>query len=466
MKKFVYQFLKSTGFVSLTALMLISCDKWIDPDKNINPDAPADVPMNLMMPAIQQAMGYNLSGNDLVRTTNIWMQQFDGIDRQSYTEARYQLTPADDNNIWNAAYTSLFMNSAILISKAENTEGKKSPYNAGVGRVMLATSLGVMTDLFGDMPVREALKGNQNVLKPKFDSQQKIYDTLKVMLDQAILDLGKPASENLVAVKGDVIYAGDVAKWKRAAYTVKARNAMQLSRVNTTTAYNDALTAAASGFTSINDDMRVPWESANHNPIFQFMEQRGDVRMGATLIDMMKSINDPRLPFYAAKDGSGNYTGCVIGSQNGNASAPGPYIAGATASSMIISYAELKFIVAEANFMLAKIPEAKAALLDAVKASVARVTGSSTFDQAWYDTNIGSKTLTLDLIMQQKYIATFGTNQAYADYRRVGLPVIGVPPGAVLPAMPTRYPYPQDEMSYNGANVPSVTISDKLWWDK
>jgi hypothetical protein len=466
MKKFVYKFLKSTGFVFITALMLISCDKWIDTDKNINPDAPADVPMNLMMPAIQQAMGYNLSGNDLVRTTNIWMQQFDGVDRQSYTEARYQLTPADDNNIWNAAYTSLFMNSSILISKAENTEGKYSPYNAGIGRVMLATSLGVMTDLFGDMPVREALRGNQNVLKPKFDTQQKIYDTLKVILDKAIVDLGKASAENLVAVKGDVIYAGDVAKWKRAAFSIKARNAIQLSRVNTTSAYNDALTAAASGFTSISDDMRVPWESANHNPIFQFMEQRGDVRMGATMVDMMKATSDPRLPFYVAKDASGNYTGCVIGTQNGNASSPGAYIAGATASSMIMSYAELKFIVAEASFMTSKLTEAKAALLDAVKASVTRVTGSSTFDQVWYDTNIGSKTLTLELIMQQKYLATFGTNQAYADYRRVGLPVIPIHPGGVLPAIPTRYPYPQDEISYNGANVPNVAISDKLWWDK
>ena len=467
MKKFLNKFLKSTGFVFISALLLISCDNWIDPQTNIDPDSPADVPMNLMLPAIQQAMGYNLSGNDFVRTTNIWMQQFDGVDRQSYTEARYQLTPADVNNIWNAVYTSLLMNSSILVSKAENTTGKESPYNAGIGRVMIATSLGIATDIFGDMPVREALKGDQNVLKPKFDTQQKIYDTIKVILDKAIVDFGKASSANLVTVKGDVIYAGDVAKWKKAAYSIKARNAMQLSRVNSSAAYADALTAAANGFASIGDDMRVPWEVANKNPINKFMTDRGDIRMGAPFVDLMKSISDPRLPFYVAKDGSGNYTGCIIGSQNSSASAPGPYIAGETSPSMIMSYAELKFIVAEANFMTAKIPEAKAALLEAVKASVTRVTGSATaFTQTWYDTNIGSKPLTLDLIMQQKYIATFGTNQAYADYRRVGLPVIGVPPGAVLPAMPTRYPYPQDEISYNGANVPTVTISDKLWWDK
>jgi hypothetical protein len=211
--------------------------------------------------------------------------------------------------------------------------------------------------------------------------------------------------------------------------------------------------------------MMVPWESANHNPVFQFMEQRGDVRMGSTLVDLMASISDPRLPFYCAKDAGGNYTGSVIGSQNENASKPGTYVAGATTPSVIMSYAELQFIVAEANFMLGNTDAAAAALAKAVGASVAKVTGAA-MDQAWYDTNVGSQTLSLEFIMTQKYISSFGTCQAYADYRRVGLPVISVPPGAVLPAMPTRYPYAQDEISYNGANVPTVTISDKLWWDK
>lgn len=464
MKKYLYKFLKIAGLLSLSATMFISCN-WIDPEINVDPDSPSDVPMNLMLPAIQQAMGYNLGGNDFILPTNSWMQQLDGVDRQSYTVSRYQYQPADVNNVWNNVYASILMNTATLINKAEKTEGKYSPYNAGIGKVIMATSLGITTDLFGDMPFRYALKGNENKLTPKFDTQEKIYDTIKVILDGAIADLSKGSTENLVAVKGDVIYAGNVSKWKKAAYSVKARNAMQLSKVKTT-AYTEALAAVANGFTSNSDDMSVPWESANHNPIFQFMEQRTDVRMGATLVDMMTSLSDPRLPFYAAKDGSGNYTGSVIGSQNGEASKPGAYIAGETAPSVIMSYAELKFIEAEANFMLNKTTEAKASLVEAVKASVTKVTGSTTFDQAWYDSKIGGQTLSLELIMTQKYIATFGTNQAYADYRRVGLPVIPVPTGAVLPAMPTRYPYPQDEISYNAANVPNAKISDKLWWDK
>jgi hypothetical protein len=465
MRNYLYKFVKFAGLMFVSALVLVSCDQWIDTDINIDPDAPADVPMNLMLPAIEQAVGFNIAGNDIVLTTNNWMQQFDGIDRQSKTISRYQYFPADVNNIWNSIYSSILINSKILIDKAENTEGQYSPYNAGIGKVLMATSLGVSTDLFGDMPFRDALKGDKNVLTPKFDTQEKIYDTIKVILDGAIADLGKAATENLVPVKGDVIYAGNIAKWKKAAYSIKARHILQTSKVKGNAAFTEALAAVTNGFSSNADDMMVPWESANHNPIFQFMEQRGDVRMGATLVDLMKSISDPRIPFYVAKDGDGNYTGSIIGSYNDLASKPGDYVAGATASSVIISYAEVKFIEAEANFMLGKTTEAAAALLAGVKASVAKVTGAA-MDQAWYDANIGNQTLSLELIMTQKYISSFGTNQAYADYRRVGLPVITPHVEGVLPNVPTRYPYAQDEISYNGANVPTAAISDKLWWDK
>ena len=465
MKRYIYNLTKIAGFIAFSALILVSCDNWIDTSINTDPDAPAEVPLNLMLPAIEQSAGYNLCGNDFVRTTNIWMQQFDGVTRQSYTEARYQLLPADVNNIWNSVYTNIFMNSKLMIDKAEKTEGKVSPYYAGIGKVLMATALGVSTDLFGDMPYSEALMGNENVLTPKFDTQEQIYTSLQGLLDAAIADFGKPAAENKVAVKGDVIYNASIAKWTKAAYAIKARHLLQLSAVKGNSAYTDALAAVGKAFTSNADDMVVPWEEANHNPIFQFMEQRTDIRMGATLVDLMKSISDPRLSFYAAKDGSGAYRGSVIGSQDESASKPGSYIAGATAPSTIISFAEMKFIEAEANFKLGKGAEAGAALKAAVGASILKVTGTAMTDD-WYNTNVGSQTLSLELIMTQKYIATFGTNQAYADYRRVGLPAITPHPDGVLPAMPARYPYPQDEISYNGANVPSVTISDKLWWDK
>ncbi|TFH49867.1 MAG: SusD/RagB family nutrient-binding outer membrane lipoprotein [Bacteroidia bacterium] len=459
MKKYINNILRTAGLSLVFVLALSSCEKWIDTSINTDPDAPADVPMNLMLPAIEQAFGYNMAGNDLVRTTNIWMQQFDGVDRQSYTEARYQLLPSDVNNIWNSFYTSIFMNSKVLLNKAENTQ---SPHNAGVARVLIASTLGITTDLFGDMPFSKGFRGNENILTPTFDAQQKLYDTLFTILDRAITDLS--STSNSVSIGGDVIYSGSAAKWKKAAYSIKARHLLQLSLVNGDAAYTAAITAAASGFSSNSDDFAVPWNVDNKNPIFQFMEQRTDVRMGATLVDMLKAVSDPRLPFYANVDGDGEYTGSVSGSQTDLASKPGSYIAAYDAPSVIMSYAELKFIEAEAHFRLGHTGPAQAAYEAAVAASVLKVTGNA--NTAWLTANINGVPVTLDLILTQKYIATFGTNQAYADYRRTGLPAMTLPIGAVLTAMPVRFPYAQEEITYNSANVPSVTISDKLWWDR
>ena len=40
----------------------------------------------------------------------------------------------------------------MLIDKAENNSESKSPHYAGIGRVITATTLGISTDLFGEMP--------------------------------------------------------------------------------------------------------------------------------------------------------------------------------------------------------------------------------------------------------------------------------------------------------------------------
>ena len=250
MKKYIINILKAIGSGFVFILILSSCEKWIDTSINTDPDSPADVPVKLMLPAIEQALGFNMAGNDLVLTTNIWMQQFDGVSRQAFTEARYQLLPSDVNNIWNSIYTTLLENSKVMIEKAEAEE---SPYNAGVGRVLTATTLGIATDVFGDMPFRDAFRGDKNVLHPAFDTQEMIYDTLGVIIDQAIQDLS--AATDPLGIGGDVIYGGSVSKWLKAAYSIKARQALQLSKVNGNAAYTTALAAAANGFASNADDL-------------------------------------------------------------------------------------------------------------------------------------------------------------------------------------------------------------------
>lgn len=469
MKKYSLNVFKvfKIGLMFLLILFLSSCEKFIDPDINIDPDAPADVPMNLLMPAIQQSMGYNLLGNNSVRTNNIWMQHFDGVERQSFTEARYQLTPADVNNLWSSIYTEMMMNTLIFIDKAENTEGKESPYNAGAGKVLLAITLGISTDLFGDMPYSDAFKGTENVLQPVFDTQEQIYTSLFLLLDAAIADLSKPAADNKVDIDGDVIYGNKEGLYLKAAYALKARHKLQLSKKNGNAAYTDALAAVANAFTSIADDMEVPFDNDRKNPIFQFMEQRTDIRMCATFIDMLQAPNDPRLPYYAEQDGDGNYTGSEPGAEDASASYPGSFNASDDSPVILISYMEVKFIEAEANFQLVNKADALAAYKEAVAASVLKVTGAA--NDTWLDANINNETegtLTLEKIMVQKYIALYSQNQPYFDWRRTSFPVLNLAAGAKTSEIPRRFPYAQSEIDYNPSNVPLVVITDRVWWDQ
>ncbi len=458
-------FFKMKNLVLVLSLLLISlsaCDTdWIDSDLNIDPDSPGDVPMALIVPAVQQSMGYALVGNDNVRTNNIWTQHFDGVSRQSFTEARYQLTSADVGGIWSSTYTNILMNLDAVVKKSKQ-EGSESPHFTGIAQVMQATTLGITTDIFGDIPFSKALGGGQGNLKPEYDTQEQVYDTIFFMLDNAIVNLNSDV--NVLEIEGDVVYKGDLDNWIRAANSIKARHYLQLSDQLGSEAYTKALAAAQAGFTSNADNYEVPFEDSNRNPIWQFVSERNDIRMGSTFVDMLLADDDPRLPFYAEETEDGEFVGSVPGSENESASKPGPYAAAPTSSAVMMSYAELKFIEAEAHLMLGAPGKAQDAYEAAVAASVLNVTGEA--NTTWLDDNINGGAVTLEEIISQKYINGFATNQPYADFRRTGFPALNLAQGALTSEIPTRFPYPQSELDYNADNVPNATLTDKVWWDQ
>lgn len=453
------------GLILVLVAFISSCD-WIDPELNVDPDAPGDVPMNLLVPAIQQQLGFNLLGNNSVRTTNIWMQYYDGTARQSQTEARYQLTAADVNNLWSSIYTEILNESKVL---AEKAVAESSPHNEGMAKVMTAYTLGIATDLFGSIPYLDALKGTENVLKPVFDSQEVVYGTIFTLLDEALTDLA--SAEEPIGIEGDVIFGGDAAAWIAAAHAIYARAELQLSKVNGDAAYTGALAHTASAIASIGGDMEVPFESANQNPVYQFMDQRGDFRMCQTFVDELNATADPRLAYYAAPNPDAAddvIVGSAPGAADETASFPGSYQTSEDSPIVLISYAEVKFIEAEALLMTSDPEGAATAFNDAVLASLAKVTGTA--DQEWMDANnitANSGNITLEKIITQKRIALIGQIQPFSDWRRTGIPSLALATGATKTEIPRRFPYSQDESIYNPDNVPSIgSITDPVWWDE
>ena len=463
------------GFILISVISLTSCKKWIDTDINIDPNNPTDVPVSLLLPSVESEMAYTMMGNDAVRPTNIWLQYFNGWARQSLTQGRYVYKSSDVNNLWGAAYQSNLMDLKQIIDKSE---ANNSPHYAGVAKILTAWELAFLTDLFGDIPYSDAFQGN-NQLMPAYDTQEAIYTTVQSLLDDGIADL--TATESVESPGGeDLFYGGNLGNWTKLAWSLKARYALNLSKINGNQAYTDALSYAAKGFESNADNMKFQFNSSQKNPLFQFMDQRGDITMASTFIDMLHNDNDWRVCVFSSdsaavggEPGTDEYEGIAL---------PGDFVAKEDAAVYLMTYHELKFIEAESYFQLGDVANSDTAYLEGAFASVyltvtdyyedlfsdegGKLNEDTIKTWTWYNNiNVAQASLDLETIMKQKYIANYGTIQSYNDWRRTGFPTIS-PASNTTTDIPRRFPYPQDELDYNSANVPSVDLTENVWWNQ
>lgn len=447
-------------------LMFSSCEKWIDPDINIDPNNPEDVPMEVLLPYLEANVAFKMGGGpELILVQSIWLQQLDGIDRQSLSFANYVYNPTFAGYLWDDAYAEILMDARILKEKAV---AANSPHNHAVGNILTAITLGQLTDAWNDIPWSEALQGSQ-VTQPGFDTQEFIYSEIQRLLDVAIDSL--EVETDPIGVKGDYYYDGDPVKWKKAAYALKARYYLHLSKRLGNTSYEQALEMVPMAFMGNEDDLQFNYGTgaSESNPLYQYMQDRGDALMGAYFIDLLVEADDPRLPVIARPDGEGNYVGSAPGQTNVNASWPGPAVADPDAPTYLITYVEMLFTQVEALFKTGT-PEndVRIKLVEAVSASLEKF---KVMDEDWISgysaelSNLSGEALFHE-IMTQKYIATFYQPEAYHSWRRTGYPVLTPNPVGQTPLIPRRFPYPTTEVVYNPNTPSGITITDRVWWDE
>jgi hypothetical protein len=440
-------------FAVSLALVVGSCN-FIDPELNIDPNNPLDVPVNLLLPAAQVNLAYAMGG-DLGRTVAMWTQHHAGVDRQSTGFDVYQLREQDINNVWGNLYAGTLTDLQAIVRKAEETE---SPYYRGVAKTLIAFTMGHVVDLWNDVPFSDALKGAEQ-LKPAYDTGESVYDQIRALLRDAKLDFAAPASV-LKPGTDDLIFGGSMAKWTAFANTLLARSYLRVDD------FGNALAAIDEGAIADNaGNAMVVFGTATteQNPWFQFDDQRGDQRMGKFFIDLMVSIDDPRLPFFSGTDANGNYVGSGAGEYNVGASVWGDYYCGDASPVAFATYAETKFIEAEAAFASNK-ERAANAYNDALAASLGQLGIDDPAFLAQEAADAGS--ITLQKILTHKYIACYTTLEPYADWRRTGLPALT--PAAGTTEIARRFPYPGDERLYNSDNYApyaGTTVFDRVFWD-
>lgn len=286
------------------------------------------------------------------------------------------------------------------------------------------------------------------------------------------------------AISGDILFEGDIMRWKKFANSLRLKLANH--QAGQKPAASQAIMAEILGdpstyplFTS-NDD----FAQLNHvdvigsrNKMFDVFSTRSDWNISETLINKLLELDDGRITVYAQPLADGSYAGLPNGltdaaAGNYSASIIGTKFLDPTAPSILMSYAELLFIEAEAA-LDGDIDGDPAALLEeAIAAS---------FDQhglempADYMSRIGE--VDKETIMTQKWLALFGQGvEAWTEYRRTGYPVFPPPnPDAVFyneGVLPTRLEYPTSEYSLNKAALDEGlrllggddTMRSPLWW--
>lgn len=349
------------------------------------------------------------------------------------------------SGLWLQVYLNILPNLKVIKEKA-TAEGA-THYNA-VADILTAINIGIATDTWNNIPNSQANLGQENLF-PAFDSQEVIYAEIFTLLDNAINALQSDDNSGISLGREDLIYGGNLDKWLRAAYTLKAR--YQLHLVNKgLISPNEVLTTIANGFTSNADDFQMFYDDKNIN--FWYSQEILARNTGNFHNDLasqiVSSMNgdyypfesgivtiDPRLPRFAKNDGSSVWKGYVSG---GGGLSPDGVTSGNTgfveegyytsidSPLLLISYAEAKFIKAEAAFLanggtttsIGSNSVAYVAYMDGIAASIGKYGVDGTDYMADTSVDVGQARLMLNHIMKEKYIHNFLNPETFVDYRR------------------------------------------------
>lgn len=461
---------------------------------NTNPNDPVESPLILLMPQVTVDAAFGIWGTDLAWYSSVFVEQTTGVHAQFEQvdkRANASFNPTVTSNNWNDIYAGELQDLDIMIARGSTGAEADSWRYVGIAKVLKAYVISVTTDLFGRVPYTQANQGSTQ-LNPAYDEQQAIYTGLNALLDDAILDLAKPSVKAPGAA--DFFYSGDAAKWTKAAYTLKMRLANHLSKRNPTASADAVLALLPNAFASSADNLtfsRYTATAIGENPWFQEENDRSHFAVSTTFYNILRNTtttadanpddNDPRIAFLM--DPVGRVVGGPrVAAPNGTAvndqgrttySRASTNLINATAPQPMMTYAEVKFIEAEARLRKNDKTGAYAAYTAAVNADLTAkgaatfISTSTTAASQGFRSRVfmGADNLTLESVMTQKYIAFFVYQaiESYTDYRRTGFPKLNNPRNTVF--FPRRFPYPQSEIDTNGANVPAATIRDGVWWD-
>jgi hypothetical protein len=495
----------------LSLFTLGSCDKGFD-ELNINPIAATTLDRVFILN--NAIVGASFNNSTLNYDVGI-VQQMVSPNSGVLTGANFnQLNNGNAEGIWIQYYRNVIRNTVDVIENTRNVPARANLYN--MARIWQAFAFLVVTDTYGDVPYTQAGRGFlEGTTFPVYDTQETIYAGIIRELTEASAALSPTATIEV----SDVMYGGDVARWRRLGYSLLLRAGMRLSEVNAQRAQQVVQAAVQGGVFQSNADNAVIRHTANYvSTIGNILNatEAANYYMTDVFVNALRGTNDPRLAaiavrYVGAASGAGqtaaaaNRTaGVQIGMPLGfdNVSI-GPVAAAAglasfydysqvdrtrmvkvTAPCFIVTHAQTQLLLAEAAQRGWTTGSAASFYAEGARAHMAQMADYDAASaiapaaaEAWLTANPYNAATGLAQINTQYWIASFLNGpEAWANFRRSGFPVLRrnpFPSQQIQGNFINRMPYPIAEVAVNLTNLQAAVqrqgpdnLDTRVWWDR
>lgn len=429
-------------------------------DVNTNPNVPTTVAANLYLPAMEHWMATSPQYDGLLigLYNQEWAWTLGSTLTSSYRYNFQRMGYLQGSDVsaqqWRDVYWNFGQNLTDMMTKARAEQRWDI---LGVGYVLRAWGWQTLTDLHGEIPVKEAYDPGRFAFD--YDSQSYVYDQVHMLLDSAIVYLNRSdgAVDPQYLAVGDNIYKGDRTKWLKFAYGLYA---LSMNHYTNKSTYNpdSVIKLVSKSFTSGADDALLTYTGTD--PGLQDLNFLGQSRDNITYYRQAQfavwlmdgtdfGVVDPRMSRILSMAADSGYYGLDInqpaygtlpptkqpynfwgypGTTHGH---PGKYLFDDKAKMPVLTYAELQFIKAEAALRKGDQATAKAAYSQGISASIDFVNARNQ-DDGQFPSQITSAeknaflaaivpaTLTLTNVLSQKYVALYGWghNEIWMDLRR------------------------------------------------
>ena len=208
----------------LLSLGLTSCNDFLD--VNVDPDKPNNTTAQVdnRVPWIQRMYMYS-AGITNYRTSMIAGVLYSTSGTHGPAATTWNFAAGTTTSSYQTWFVETAANLNDLYDKAK---AENAYHYMAVADIYHALGFMEMLDCYGEMPYTEAL-GNSPV--PAYDDGKTIFNGCLAKVDEAIqlLQQEQPATATPLS-KGDLMNGGDVQKWLKLAYGLKARYLLKLSK--------------------------------------------------------------------------------------------------------------------------------------------------------------------------------------------------------------------------------------------